>query len=63
MGSGKLRAYDLRAVFAAFLLTWPESAMCTNLLFDKDLAVAEAEAPELYRSRKVIPQDVRSTLR
>lgn len=35
--------------------------MCTNLLFDKDLAVAEA--PDLHRSRQVIPQSVRYTLR
>ena len=35
--------------------------MCVNLLSDKDWAVAEA--PKLYRSRQVIPQGLRSTLR
>ncbi len=33
--------------------------MCTNLLFDKDLAVGQAAG--LYRSRQAIPQGVRST--
>lgn len=35
--------------------------MCINSLIDKDLAVIQLS--KLYRSRQVIPQVVRSTLR